>query len=182
MTTTTEPAMRVWIGCLHCYNSGQLVGAWFNAIDADEVTLADVHRRAGGSHTGCEELWCFDVDDMPVHREMSPAEAAEWGRVVEELDEHLRPALVAWVRSGSYVAEGAGYLPSTSAFEERYVGHWDAFDEYAHQLADDIGLLTDVHEEVVRYFDWESWTRDLAFDFTVEEAPGSGVFVFRNLR
>lgn len=32
---------------MHCYNSGKLVGEWFNAIDADEATLADVHRGAG---------------------------------------------------------------------------------------------------------------------------------------
>lgn len=178
---TREPAMRVWIGCLHCYNSGQLVGEWFNAIDADEVTLASVHRSADGTQEGCEELWCFDADDMPVRREMSPAEAAEWGRVIEEVDEHLRPALVAWVRSGAYVAEGTGDLPSVSDFEERYAGHWGDFDEYAHQLAEDTGLLRDVAEEIARYFNWKSWTRDLAFDFTVEDAPGSGVFVFRNL-
>ena len=109
MTTTTAPAMRVWIGCMSCYNSGRLVGEWFNATAADEVAIADVHRGSGGSRASCRELWCLDVDDMPVHREMSPAEAAEWGRVVEEVDEHLRPALIAWVRSSNYVAgDGAG--------------------------------------------------------------------------
>lgn len=181
MTTMTVPAMNVWIGCLYCYNSGRLVGEWYHAIDADEVTRADVQRGSGGSRAGCEELWCFDVDDMPLHHEMSPCEAAEWGRVVEEVDEHLRPALLAWTRSGDYVAEGTGDLPSVADFEERYAGHWDDFDEYAHQLAEDIGLLADVPEEVARYFGWEAWTRDLAFDFTVEDAPGTGVFVFRSL-
>ncbi|WP_231447124.1 antirestriction protein ArdA [Brevibacterium zhoupengii] len=181
MTTMTVPAMKVWIGCLYCYNSGRLVGEWFDAIVADEVTLTDVHRSASGSRDGCEELWCLDVDDMPVHREMSPSEAAEWGRVVEDVDEHLRQALLAWVRSGNYVAEGTGDLPSVSDFVERYAGRWDGFAEYAHQLAEDIGLLADVPEEVARYFNWRSWTRDLAFDFTVEDAPGSSVFVFRNL-
>lgn len=181
MTTMTEPAMRVWIGCLACYNDGRLAGDWFDAIDADEVTLANVHRRAGGSRVGCEEMWCFDVDDMPVYREMSPAEAAEWGRVVDAVDEHLRTALIAWVRSGNYVAEGAGDLPSVPDFEERFAGHWDDFDEYAHQLAEDSGLLRDVAEEVARYFDWEAWTRDLAFDYSVEAAVDGGVYIFRSL-
>lgn len=100
---------------------------------------------------------------------------------VLKTDMSTNTCLVAWVRSGDYLAEGTGDLPSIPDFEERFAGHWDDFDEYAHQLAEDIGLLTDVPEEVVRYFDWEAWTRDLAFDFTVEDAPGSGVFVFRNL-
>lgn len=182
MTTTTEPAMKVWIGCLACcYNNGQLVGEWFDAIDADDVTLVDVHRGSGGSREGCEELWCFDGDDMPVHREMSPSEAAEWGRAVEEVDEHLRPALLAWVRSGDYVAESTGDLPSIPDFEERYVGHWADFDEYAHQFAEDIGLLADVPEEVARYFDWAAWTRDLALDHTTEADADGGVHVFRSL-
>lgn len=179
MTTMTTPdtTPRVWIGCLACYNAGQLVGDWHDASDAEEVSADDVHGRAS-SH---DELWCFDIENIPVRREMSPNEAAEWGRVFDEVDEHLRPALLAWVRSGDYVAKGTGDLPSIPDFEERYAGHWDDFDEYAHQLAEDIGLLTDVPEEVVRYFDWAAWTRDLAFDFTVEDAAGSGVFVFRSL-
>jgi antirestriction protein len=41
--------------------------------------------------------------------------------------------------------------------------------------------LSGVPDDVARYFDWAAWTRDLAFDYTVEDAPGGGVFVFRNL-
>lgn len=135
----------------------------------------------GGSRAGCEELWCFDADDMPVHQEMSPAEAAKWGRVVEGVDEHLRPALLAWVRSGGHVAEGTGDLPSLPDFEERFAGEWESFREYAENLAEDIGLLRDVAEEIARYFDWDAWTRDLAFDYTVEAAADGGVYIFRSL-
>ena len=62
--------------------------------------------------------------------------------------------------------------------------HWESFREYAEQLADDTGMMTDWPEEAARYFDWASWTRDLAFDFTVVDAPaveGYGVYVFRDL-
>lgn len=180
-TNTPQSTPRVWIGCLHCYNSGRLVGEWFDAVHADEVTLAAVHRGSGGSHTGCEELWCLDVDDMPVQQEMSPAEAAAWGRVVEEVDERLRPALLAWVRSGDYVAEGMGELPSLPDFEERFAGEWESFREYAENLADDMGLLRDVAEEIATYFNWEAWTRDLAFDYSVEAAVDGGVYIFRSL-
>ncbi|MGO1539793.1 MAG: antirestriction protein ArdA [Leucobacter sp.] len=164
-----------------CYNNGQLVGEWFDAIDADEVTLVDVHRGSGGSREGCEELWCFDGDDMPVHREMSPNEAAEWGRVFDEVDEHQRAALYAWVASGDYVSEDTGNLPVVSDFQERYCGHWDSFDDYARQLADDIGLLRDVPEEIATYFDWDSWIRDLSFEYLTCGAETGGVYVFRAL-
>ena len=121
----------------------------------------------------------MDHENIPVSGEMSQHEAAEWGRVLASVPEHERAALHAWVTSGDYVAEGTGDLPSLSDFEERYAGQWDSFEDYAHGLADDIDLLTDVPEEIVRYFDWNAWTRDLAFDHTFEPTPAGGVFVFR---
>lgn len=179
MTTTTvaDTTPRVWIGCLTCYNEGRLVGNWHDASDAAEVTTADVHGRAS-SH---DELWCFDLENIPVRREMSPLEAAEWGRVFDEVDEHQREALYAWVASGDYVSEGTGDLPSTSDFQERYCGQWDRFDDYARQLTDDIGLLRDVPQEIATHFDWDSWIRDLGFDYSTCGADTGGVYVFRVL-
>ena len=178
MTTTssaTDTTPRAWIGCLACYNEGRLVGDWFDAATADEVTLADVHEGSGPGYAECEELWCF------VRGEMDPLTAAAWGRCLAEVDEHLRPALCAWVESGDYVAEGTGDLPSISDFEERYRGAWDSFREYAEQQADVVGKLLGVPEEIARYFDWSAWTRDLAFDYSVHGNPEGGVFVFRDL-
>lgn len=179
-TETAQETPAVWIGCLGCYNAGALVGDWYEAIDADTVTLADVHRGSGRSYALCEELWCLDHEGLPVSGEMSPLDAAAWAQRLEEIDEHLRPALYAWVRSGNYIAEGTGDLPCIGDFVDRFSGEWDSFDEYAQQLAEDIGLLDGVAEEIARYFDWEAWTRDLAFDYTVEDAPGGGVFVFQS--
>ena len=182
MTTTssaTDTAPRAWIGCLACYNEGRLVGDWFDAASADEVTTYDVH----GAHSRADshdELWCFDHENIPVRGELDPLTAAAWGRCLAEVDEHLRPALCAWVESGDYVAEGTGDLPSISDFVERYQGHWDTFAEYAEQLADDIGLLAWTRD-LARYFDWRAWSRDLAFDYSTYDDPEGGVFVFRDL-
>ena len=181
-SSATDTTPRAWIGCLACYNEGRLVGDWFDAATADEVTLADVHD----AHSRADlhgELWVFDHENIPVRGELDPLAAAEWGRVYTEVGPEHWPALCAWVESGDYVAEGTGLdaLPSISDFEERYQGHWDDFREYAEQLADDIGLLADVPEEIARYFDWQAWTRDLAFDYSVHDDSEGGVFVFRVL-
>ena len=79
------------------------------------------------------------------------------------------------------MAEGTGELPSVSDFEERYQGHWESFEDYARELADGIGLLADVPEEIARYFDWQAWSRDLAMDYSTYDDPEGGVFVFRVL-
>ncbi|PCC45843.1 antirestriction protein ArdA [Brevibacterium aurantiacum] len=177
----TDTTPRAWIGCLACYNAGRLVGEWFDAEDADDVTLADVHGGTDRVRTGCEELWVMDHENMPRRGEMSPHEASEWARVALSVPEHERPALCAWVASGDYTAEGDGDLPSVSDFEDRYVGRWPSFREYAENLADDIGLLAGAPEALVSYFNWEAWSRDLAFDYTTEPAPGGDVYVFRVL-
>ena len=113
----------------------------------------------------------MDHENIPVSGEMSPADAAAWGRAITEVDEHLRAALFAWVESGDYVAEGNSDLPCIPDFMERYCGEWESFEDYARELADETGLLTDVPEEIANYFDWDSWARDLAFDYATHDNP-----------
>lgn len=181
--TSTDETPRVWIGCLAHYNEGYLIGDWFDAVGADEVTLADVHRGSGRPYAGCEELWCLDHEHVPVDGEFGPLEAAAWGRVFAEAGSEQWPAVCAWVRSGCYVAEGTGGLPSVSDFEERYCGHWPSFSDYAEELADDIALHRDWPEEAVRYFNWSSWVADQKHDYVVCDAgsPDYGVYIFRSL-
>lgn len=177
--TENDVTPMAWIGCLRCYNEGLLVGEWYDAATADEVTPADVHGAVFPEDTH-DELWVFDHEGLPVRGEMDPLAAAAWGKRLDEVDASQRPALCAWVESGDYVAEGGdGDLPSLTDFEERYAGHWDSFRAFAEQLADDLGLFAGVSDEIARHFDWDSWAGDLEFDYTVVDAP-AGVFVFRS--
>jgi antirestriction protein len=163
---------------LACYNNGSLVGRWVDAVDAATTPLADLHEGTWINTDGCEETWCFDHEGIPVRGELSPVEAVAWGERIAECDEHLRPALLAWVESGSYVAEGTGDLPVLADFYERYCGEFDDFEDYARQFADDACLLLDAPATLVQYFDWAAWSRDLMFDYAVEDAPCGGVYVF----
>ncbi|WP_404465275.1 antirestriction protein ArdA [Micrococcus antarcticus] len=172
-------APRVWIGCLACYNAGRLVGHWCDAAGADAVTLADVHRSAGGARRDCEELWVMDHERLPVREEMDPTTAARWGALHEEVGEDRWDGFCAWVRSGAYEEDGDG-LPAAGAFEDAYEGCWPSFEDYAYRLADDVGLQHGWSEEARTYFSWERWVRDLAFDYVVEDAAGGDVHVFRN--
>lgn len=183
MTTATLTAetARVWIGCLSCYNSGSLVGEWYPAADADAVTVDGLHIDAGTvARVSCEELWVMDHEHLPISGECSPEQAAEWGRLLDEVDEWQRDAFSAWVRAGSYWMDGDG-LPSVSEFEDAYAGEWETFAAYAEDFADNIGLLCGMPDSLAAYFNWSAWTRDLAYDYTTENAPSGGVYVFRSL-
>lgn len=176
-TDSIDDRPSVWVGCLACYNSGRLVGDWVPAIEASDMTPEKVHGRP----TEHEELWCFDVDGLPVTREMSPVEATQWAAVLNELDEWQRDALIAWVRSRDYVAEGLGDLPSLSDFEERYVGEWHSFEDYASELFEECGYLAEIPEHLQGYFNLDAWARDLAYDYNTEPSSSGGVHVFRSL-
>lgn len=54
--------------------------------------------------------------------------------------------------------------------------------DYAETHAEEFGLVPeDAPEELVRYFNWVAWTRDLEHDYTVVRADAISVYVFRNL-
>lgn len=178
-TRTTVP--QIWPACLHHFNAGYLVGDWFDITEAAEIDLAAVHRNGPAVTPDCEEIQIFDVDGLGISKEMGLLEAVEWAEAYEEAGAEQWPAVAAWVGTGGYVAQGTGDVPSIGDFEERYCGIWPSFRDYAFELADDIGLLRDVPEEISRYFDWDSWIRDLQMDYSTAPAPEYSVYVFRDL-
>ena len=58
-------------------------------------------------------------------------------------------------------------------FDDAYVGCWESFREYSDNLVEDCGLLGDNDPQSIayRYFDWESFARDLAYDYTTYTDP-----------
>lgn len=176
--TENHDAPAAWVGCLACYNNGDLVGGWVAAVDAEGLTSADVH----GTHPGApqhDELWVFDHEHIPVDGEISPQLASLWGRLIESVQEDLRSPLRAWVDAAAPELDEDG-LPSVEAFQEAYAGRWPSFQDYAQELAGDTGLLDRVPEDLKPYFDWRKWSRDLEPGHTVADAPGSEVYVFRD--
>ncbi len=167
---------KAWVGCLACYNNADLVGEWFDACEAADVTL-DVLHLEHPLTDGCEEMWCFDVDGLPVNEEMDPITAAKWGNLLSFIDEKLQPAFYAWIASGAASLDGDG-LPDPDAFEDAFVDAFTDFREYSDRLADET-LLLDSSDEVRRYFDYEAFARDLTMDHIVEALPDGDVAVFR---
>lgn len=173
-----QPA--VWLGCLHCYNVGRLVGQRFPCDGIEDVTLGDVHGGTEHVLPGCEEVWCMDSEYLPAGTgEMNQACAAQWGELFAEVGEEQWSALLAWVASGCHVVD-ADDMPIASQFEERYCGLWESEKAYGEQLADDIGVWGEIPEHLQPYFDLDKWWCDERFGYTVTNAPDGSAYIFRN--
>ncbi|WP_414122793.1 antirestriction protein ArdA [Corynebacterium nuruki] len=171
-TMTITP--RVWIGCLACYNEGELVGRWYDATAAEDVLPSDLH----GVPTAHEELWCMDTENMPVTREMDPRTASAWGRAMEAIAPQWRAAWMAWIEDQHI--DRPDEAPDQQEFNERFAGQYPSFVDYAEMIVSDTGMLDGVPDEIGRYFDMERYAEDLAHDYIVLDMgyPEFGVWVF----
>lgn len=192
-----DNTFRVWIGCLACYNGGGVVGQWYDADEAGEVTSTQVHkadRRRGhaegdtfyvsGDPNPHEELWCFDIENAPQgHRgEMSPMEAQRLADILEAIDEDKRDAFAAWcANTGADFSED-----NVSDFEDHFHGRHDSFRDYADEWAGEMldsakeQLGIDDDHPLIRLFDFDAYASELESDYFTEDAPDGGVFIFSN--
>ena len=173
--TTTTPA--AWIGCLSCYNNGELRGSWITAQHAAEEiaenettynnhafpTTPPTCRKCGG-----DEFDVFDTEHLPT--KMTAAEFYKHAETFAELDDagdlERITALASWLG-------GSMTLDDLITYDaDNYVGQYDTFQDYAESYADDVALLADTPEWIARYFDMEAFARDLAHDYYHDDTTG----------
>lgn len=120
----TEP--RAWIGCLACYNEGNLSGRW---LDADE--LQDLAETAELAEVFCprpdhEELWVMDHEGLAASGEMSVQEASDRAQAIEQLAREADDR-------GIPVAVALAYVMDSNSRPE----YWPDVAEAFHSSADD---------------------------------------------
>jgi antirestriction protein len=175
--TRTEPA--AWVGCLSCYNDGNLVGKWLT--DPDEIRSYRCPKPVT-VYSSHEELWVFDHENLPfIKGECSPSEFADlaekWAAALDEID--ADPDIVL-----AYIDNvGVDYIEwDTLAedFAESYAGEFEDLADYAYRLADDCGELPE--GPYANYIDWEAVGRDyrLGGDVWTHEVGYKSMHIFRN--
>lgn len=156
MTKTDTP--RVWIGCLGCYNSGRLVGEWFDATDCptdmgdwflgmwertprvpDMSQFLPDHRAEGH-----EELRVFDHENFhgALTGECSPAEAQRIATALVEAADNGTPmeAVGAYISNVGLSHVDWDTLPED--VQDAFMGEHDSGADYAQELAEGAGLTT----------------------------------------
>ena len=165
--------IKIYVASLEAYNAGEMVGDWVTPTDylsfdkfrwaimnatknADEVAVHDYEGiDLDNEYPDFEELYyfCHALKDSWLDEEVILAYAEDTG---DELDNEL-----------------------IATAEDRYMGTFKSFQEYADNYADEI-LLSNADDFIKGYFDYESHARDLEYNYMVCDVSGYGVAVFTN--
>lgn len=196
--SATDDIPRVWVGCLGCYNAGNLAGGWFDASDAPtDVTAWNASDADKGwtwaSHMieHHEELWVFDHENFHglLSGECSPMEAQ---RLAQLLDESGNPEAF-----GAYADNVGREYATIEGFEESFCGEYEREEDYAREMAEEMGAFdpsnyvdsynesrTDISDRwPFTCIDWDHAWRELRIggDNWSAPAPNYNVFIFRSI-
>jgi len=164
--------IKIYVASLEAYNSGRMVGDWLTPSDyanfesfytaiqiateyADEVAVHDYEGvNLNDEYPNFEKLYefCKALEDSHLDEEVITAYAENTS---EDLDTDL-----------------------ITKAEDYYVGTFDSFQEYADDFADE--QLHNTNDFLKSYFDYESFARDLEYDYTVCHVSNYNVAIFNN--
>ena len=200
--TLTASGARVWVGCLGCYNAGGLVGAWVDALEAEDLEPHDYVKQGTGASIppcgrleGADERWCLDLEGFGgfLTGECSPSEAAKVAELMAaiEADGEDLEAVSAWAGwNGERLEQWDA--PTAERFHDEYAGQADSGADYAAELAEETSAFEVAGDGYGERFDisdrwpfscidWERAWRELELGdgYHAAENPGGGVYVFR---
>ena len=170
---------RAWVGCLGCYNAGELVGKWLDKDEAEDLEAAGLSADSRCVQCNAGEFWVFDHDNIGNAGEMNPAEFVEIARRIETINEHDNAdALRVFI--DFYSRERGDINDVISDFEDRYTGKYDNRTDWAEQHLEDSGMLNEVPPALRYYIDTDAFARDCSYNGDVDFVDDgiSGVYVF----
>lgn len=199
--------MKMYAACLASYNAGILHGAWIDATDdADEmsesiramlrespcpnVTVECPDCEGDGKQAGdavcelckgkgvvpsAEEYAIHDYDGIPSSFGEYPSleSIAQFVSLCDEYDYIDSDDMAA-----IFADIGAEY--AADKLRDDFCGIFDSFRDYSDDAAEEMLSAHDIKDDspLARYFDYESFARDLAYDMHTVDLPSGNVAVF----
>lgn len=165
---------RVYVGTYGKYNNGSIAGAWIDLEAHDKESFGEAIRELHRDEADPEFMF-QDLEGFAalLFGECGPKDGA-WQALEawKDMDEDRREAFGLFVEKGSHDLSVAA-----EAFGKAYQGRWDSREDFAEQLAEDIGW-TFAEMWPHNCIDWERAARDL---FLIGEYWEEDGHVFRNL-
>lgn len=161
---------RLYVGTYAKYNSGSIAGAW---VDLEQ--FADSEEF----HKHCAELHKDESDPEFMFQDFEGFPKryySESGSIcIDELFEFLKLTDCERLLLEAYIDATGNTEADLSDAEDAYSGNFSSDLDFAYEYIDSTGMLANVPESIQRYFDYESFARDLMFDYV--ESDG---FYFSN--
>lgn len=167
--------MKIYVASLSDYNAGILHGAWFDLADYNddkELYAAIGSQVLETSPTAKAE--CLKAEEYAIHdydgaypSGLGEHESLDFLMGIQDClndcynyEEEL--AFCEWISEIHGLR--SGYDFDYSSFEDSYCGKYDSKEDYAYQYIEETGMLDSLPEWAQRYFDYESFARDMFLD------------------
>lgn len=159
--------MRLYVGTYRKYNNGSLEGAWLDPMNYDSYedfieACKELHKDEEDPEIMFQD---FDGEDYGMYSEHSFSEDF-WNvlKASEEVSDD--DAFKAFMNCfGEISIRGMDSDEIVDMFNEKYFGQFDSDEDLGYYLAEECDLLHGVPEDIARYFDYEAYGRDCAYDF-----------------
>ncbi|HHT9690317.1 TPA: antirestriction protein ArdA [Legionella pneumophila] len=163
---------EIYVACLASYNSGYLHGKWIDANQSEDAIMEEIQAMLDDSPVSDPGDWAIHdyqgFGDIQIHEFDSISTITEYAEFITEHEE-LGQALIA-----EYGLEAAKVM-----IEDQYHGCYDSEVDFAYHLIDDC-YGEKLPDNLMRYFDYEAFARDLFIDgYCTVELDGN-VHVFSN--
>lgn len=148
-----------WVGCLACYNAGNLVGQWHDAADLEDWQIP-------ADHNPTHEEWIV-MDSEGLHiGELSPDQwFTQWALYKAHMGVEPAPLVVLV----ELVSQGVVTLGEDTDATIMVFAPNESDASIAFELADNYGVFAQIPEDLAHYFDAERWVRD---SFSMERIGG----------
>lgn len=167
--------MKIYIADLAAYNAGKLNGEWF---DLDDYVDSEAFKEAVMEwlkEQGIEEYAVHDYDDCPAHDELGEHPDFEELFMFHTLYGKYGDSFYAWF--DLFYCTGVNPDSWENKYNEYYVGEWESWEDFAHYLIDECGVLGEIPDQLQYYIDYSAFARDLQCNGDYTEQDG---YFFRN--
>ena len=174
----------VWVGCLACYNNGDLVGRWLWPEEGPDWVCPNSAREEADGFGPHEETWVMDHQCFGgwLQGECSPSEALRIAGLLEQIeDDGEDPDLVrAWADQAGVDVDD--WTAASYAYDESKAGVYQSWVDFAEQNVAELGwngVMPDVIEQLGSAIDYDYIARELRHDYWGLDFDGA-LHVFRS--
>lgn len=169
--------MKIFLTNLGKYNEGELIGEWLE-LPVSEEEIEETLEKIGINEE-YEEYFITDyetdVEGLEIGEYDSLEELNELAETIENMDDTEEKVFSACLENGSSFEDA---LETVQNGDYRIYSNCYSMTDVAYEVVEECGYLENVPETVARYFDYESFGRDLDIEGTFIYIDGDYVELF----